>query len=72
MTACVATPHETLLVGGGVHLQMVRLLPAEPAGPLHGGGGQELGHGGDEGVRSVRVAHVVLPGHRLEVLRAAS
>ena len=54
--ACVATHHDTGDIGGGVHHLVVRVLPAEPASPLHGGGGEELCHGGDEGVRDVCVA----------------
>ena len=40
--AGVATPHDTVRVGRGVHLLWIGVVPAEAAGPLHGLGGQEL------------------------------
>ena len=34
----------------GVHLLGLGVLPAEPAGPLHGSGGEDAVHGEDEGL----------------------
>ena len=48
------------------------VAPAGLAGPLHGACRNDGGHGVEEGVPAVRVAHEVLPSHLGELVPATS
>ena len=68
--AGVAAPVGTDHVSLSVQLLGVELVPAELAGPLHGLGRDDGGHGVEEGVSTVLIARDVLPSHPGELVPA--